>query len=406
MKVFGLGGYGKVGLPAIKLLAQSDLVTRIAVVGRSLERAEKVAREIGEKGVGVQAEGTDEEKLTALVAGYDMVMNAAYDATVLPALRAAVRAGAHYCDANSVIDPALGLGPEAAAAGVIATVANGIHPGISNLMGVHVARQLEEVEQLQIGFASIFNWETGRELTPRQWLGDPEENLTALHEFRPFIAWMLGMVRDQGIRTALDYQDGGWVEVDPVGSGFDVPMTRGGTTTAYPYFSGNPLYDSLPRDLARIPPVEMIFSPLPPQLHDLLREGALRVLDGRIDPDTAVDSFYDAVEGDPHRWLRLPADLVTIPEIWTRAVGRKEGRAARHTCWFTEPMWEVGGYFLTGVALAAAARMTLRGEVQARGVLHAEKAFEPLPILDEVASLIPDYLPDGKLIDESFEWLA
>lgn len=31
MKVFALGGYGKAGLPAIKLLAQSDLITEIAV---------------------------------------------------------------------------------------------------------------------------------------------------------------------------------------------------------------------------------------------------------------------------------------------------------------------------------------------------------------------------------------
>jgi hypothetical protein len=69
-------------------------------------------------------------------------------------------------------------------------------------------------------------------------------------------------------------------------------------------------------------------------------------------------------------------------------------------------VWEVGGYFLTGVALAAAVRLILRGQVQARGVMHAEKAFEPLPFLDEVASLIPDFLPDGKLIDESFEWMA
>jgi len=37
--------------------------------------------------------------------------------------------------------------------------------------------------------------------------------------------------------------------------------------------------------------------------------------------------------------------------------------------------------------------------------MTVETAFEPLPFLDEVASLIPDSLPDGKMIDESFEWL-
>jgi hypothetical protein len=37
--------------------------------------------------------------------------------------------------------------------------------------------------------------------------------------------------------------------------------------------------------------------------------------------------------------------------------------------------------------------------------MTAETAFEPLPFLDEVVSLIPDPPLDGKLIDESFEWL-
>jgi saccharopine dehydrogenase-like NADP-dependent oxidoreductase len=63
VKVFALGGYGKAGLPAIKLLVESDLVTEIAVAGRNLERAEKAAREIGEKGIAVHADGTDEQKL-------------------------------------------------------------------------------------------------------------------------------------------------------------------------------------------------------------------------------------------------------------------------------------------------------------------------------------------------------
>jgi saccharopine dehydrogenase-like NADP-dependent oxidoreductase len=64
-----LGGRGKAGTAAIELLAQSEAVTGIAVVGRNLERAEEAAREIGEKGVAVQADGTDEQDLASLMAG-------------------------------------------------------------------------------------------------------------------------------------------------------------------------------------------------------------------------------------------------------------------------------------------------------------------------------------------------
>jgi len=394
-----------VGFPAIKLLAQSDLVTEIAIAGRSLERAEKAAAEIGEKAIAVHADATDEQKLTLLLAGYDLIMNAAMDDAVLPTIRAAIRTGAHYCDAAVVNEQAMQLASEAKAAGITSIVANGIGPCISNLMGVHVARQLEEVEQLQLGFASIFNWQSGRELTPGQWLEDPKESLAALHEFRPMIAMMLQIVQNHGSRTVCIYQDGKWGETDPVRNGLDVPMTQGGTITSYPYASSDPLWGSLPRDLSTVSPVEVFFSPLPPQLHDLLREHALRVIGGNIDPDTAINSFYDTVERDSHRWLTLTDDFVATPKMWVRAVGRKEGRAARCTCWFTAPMWNVGGYFLTSVALAVAVRKILRGEIRERGVMTAETAFDPLPFLDEVASLMPDSLPDGKLIGESLEWL-
>jgi hypothetical protein len=361
MKVFALGGYGKVGLPAIKLLAQSDLVTEIAIAGRSLESAEQAAAEIGEKAIAVHADGADEQKLTLLLAGYDIIMNAATDDSVLPTIRAAIRTGTHYCDANVFfVEQALQLASEAKAAGITSIVANGIGPCISNLMGVHVARQLEEVEQLQLGFASIFNWQSGRELTPRQWIEDPKESLAALHEFRQWITWILQILQKNGIRTVLDYQDGRWVEMDPMRSGLEVPLPQGGTIASYPYASSDPLWGSLPRDLSTVSPVEMFFSPLPPQLHDLLREHALRVLEDNIDPDTATNSFYDTIDSDPHRWLTLTGDFVPTPKLWARAVGRKEGRAARCTCWFTAPMWNVGGYFLTSVALAVAVRKILR----------------------------------------------
>ena len=271
---------------------------------------------------------------------------------------------------------------------------------------MHVAHQLEEVEQLQLGDASVYDFQNGRELTPGQWLKDPKESLAALHEFRSSIAWLLQMAKEEDSRTACSYHDGRWMEIDPVRSGIEVPMTQGGTITAHPYASTDPLFGSLPGDLATIPPVEMFFSPLPPQLHELLRELALRVIEGAIDSDTATNSLYDTVESDPHRWLTLPDDFAPFAKLWARAVGRKEGRAARCSCWFTAPMWNVGGgYFLTSVALAVAVRKVLRGEIRKRGVMTAETTFEPLPFLDEVASLLPDTLPDGKMISESFEWL-
>jgi hypothetical protein len=68
-------------------------------------------------------------------------------------------------------------------------------------------------------------------------------------------------------------------------------------------------------------------------------------------------------------------------------------------------MWNVGGYFLTSVALVVAVLKILRGEVQEQGVLHTETAFDPQSFFNEVAAVLPDPPPDGRLVDESFEWL-
>ncbi len=409
MKVFALGGYGKVGFPATKLLAQSDMVTEIAIVGRSQERAEKAATEIGDKAIAVHADGTDEQKLTSRLAGYDIIMNAAKRESVLPAIRAAIRTGVHYCDVahGAEIEQALQLAAEAKAAGITSIVGNGIAPGIINLMGVHVARQLQEVQQLQNGRAAIvaLKKQSVRELTLRQWRKDPKESLIALREFRPWIVMMLKRLEKNGSLAVRVYHDGRWVEEDPIRCGLDVPLPQGGTITSYPYVSGNPLWGSLPSDLSRVLPVEVWFSPFPPELHDVLRERALQVLEGNIDSETAVSSFYETIESDPRRWLTLPDDFVAIPTEWVRAVGHKEGRAARCSCWFTAAMWNVEGWFLTSAALAATVRKILRGEIRERGVMTAEKAFEPLSFFGEVVALLPDPPPDGKLIDESFEWL-
>jgi hypothetical protein len=216
---------------------------------------------------------------------------------------------------------------------------------------------------------------------------------------------MLQIVQESGPKTVLDYQDDQWVDLDPIRCGLDVPLSHGGTITAYPYLSSDPLFGSLPRDLARVSPVEMLFSPLPPQLHEVLRELSLRVLEGSIDADTALDSFLDTAKSDPSRYLTLQDDFIPISKTWARAVGRKEGRAARFSCWLTAPMWDVGGYFLTSVALVVAVCKILRGEIQERGVMTAETAFEPQSFFDEVVAVLPEPPPDGKLIGESFEWL-
>jgi len=405
MRVFVLGGYGKVGLPAAEILVESDLVSKVAIAGRNMERASQAAAAIGKKAISVQADGADEQELTSLLAGYDIFVNAAYDDVVLPGIRAAIRTGTQYCDANVVNDEALLLSPKAKAAGIAAIIATGISPCISNLMGLHAARQLDQVEQLQIGRADIFNFESGRELSPRQWSLDPQESLAALQEFRSFIGWLLQRVQNDGFRPVLIYQGGRWVEVNPLKIDLEVPLEQTSRTASRPYMSGDDFWGMLPDYPSRAKPVEMSFSPFPPQLGATLQELALNVLEGKIDAEAASSTFFNTVESDPHRWLTPPVDYVPPTKLWIDVLGRKDGRASRSSCWFTAPMWEVNGYFLTSVSLAVSVLEILRGDIESHGVMTAETAFEPLAFFDEVVAVLPELPSDGKLMNESFEWL-
>ena len=56
MKVFALGGAGLFGLPSSRLLTASDLVTKIVVAGRNIERAQQAATELGDKASAVQVD--------------------------------------------------------------------------------------------------------------------------------------------------------------------------------------------------------------------------------------------------------------------------------------------------------------------------------------------------------------
>jgi len=407
MKIFALGGYGKTGFPAIKLLAKSNLITEIAIVGRNLELAEKVAIEIGEKAIAFQADGLDAQNLIALSQDYDIFMNAASNEAMIPSIQAAINNKFHYCDISwgEILDQTQQFSSKAKAAGITAIIANGISPCISNLMGVHVTRRLDEVEQLQIGRAEIFNFENGRELTPKRWHDDPKKSLEGLVEFKPFISWMLQRLQENGVRSVREHQNGQWVEIDPVKNGLDIPLPEGGTIKSYPYGSGDDFFGMLPKDLAKVSPVELWFSPFPPQLHTVLREQALRVLEENIEYENAIKAFFDTIESDPNRWLTLPDGFNPNTKMWVRAVGQKGGRTARSTCWLTTHLWIAGGYFLTSVALVAAVFKILRGEIREHGVFTAEKSFNPQSFFDEVVAILPDPPPDGKLINESFEWL-
>ena len=413
MKVFALG-MGNYGLPAVRLLAASDLVTEIAVAGRSVDKLEIACEQLGPKAIPVQVDATDTDALSPLLAGYDVVVEATTEGCVRTIVTAAIRSRTHYCgisDPGADESAVFAMDREAQAAGVAVFLGIGIQPGLTGLMAKLIGSRMDRVEQLQLSFP--FLWRLRPEwrfLRPQQWSADPRESLEVLKEFRFAIQKNLWErfgrpdppTDPRPVRAIRVFRDGGYVDEDPVTSGVECPTPSGTVATEFPYASLEPYPWWLPSKFGAAPPAWLKFSPLPPQLHERLRELSLRVAAGELDTESGVSGLFDTVEADPERWLAVGSDY-DPPLLWVAGMGHKEGRALRIMCALSSVMWSEQNLFLTtGAPLAAAVFRALRGDATP-GISAPEDAFDPEGFFDEVSPLL-DPPPDGPLVGESTIW--
>jgi hypothetical protein len=407
VRILALGGYGKTALPAVELLAKTDLIKSITIAGRNGKQAQEAALKLGSKVTFLQIDGTISDQIASHLHNYDIVMNVAYNNTVLPVIEACIKTGTHYCDvaAGDVLDAATNLSHKAQQAGITAVIATGISPCISNLIAVHVAQKLDVIEQFQIGRADIFNFNNGHELTPDQWQDDPNESLHSLQEFKPFLTWMLQRMHENGCKSIRVFHRDGWHDVDPLINGVQIPYPQGKWQTVYPYLSASDIWGQLPRDQSSKTSIELAFSPFPTQLDKLLRKHTAQVVNGEIKAETAITKLFDTIADNPQHWLTLSQGYAPPLKLWVKAVGMKNKKAACSFGWFTPDMWHVGGYYLTSLALATAVLKILKGEVHQSGVLEAEKVFEPQNFLNSIQALIPELSSEMDIIDTTFEWL-
>ena len=128
MKILILGGYGVYGSKAARHLASRGIVDEIAIAGRSIERAAEACETIGPKARPVEVDGTDVDKLSRLLDGYDVLLNVTFNPIVIPALSAAINAGVHYLDVShgDVMLEARDYSEQAKKAGITAIAGIGI----------------------------------------------------------------------------------------------------------------------------------------------------------------------------------------------------------------------------------------------------------------------------------------
>ena len=206
---------------------------------------------------------------------------------------------------------------------------------------------------------------------------------------------LLLTILDGMSKPARIYTDAEWTDVDAHEKRVHITLPEGGTATAYPTSVSQTI--TFPRYLPGVRNVSVVWGVPNPQLGELMYSVARRISRGEMSAKAATVSFLETIEKDPDRWLQtLPGPLAALRWIaWVVSTGWKDDRRGRYTCWPIR----------FGHPLTVAVLRILRGEVSVRGVLPPEACFEPQPFFDEMVALMPDLFPDGKLFEESFEWL-
>ena len=386
-KVFALGGAGGVGRGTARILAESDLVTEIAIASRTAESAARIATEIGDKATPLQVDALDEGKVASLASGSDILVNTAGPdfRVAVPALRAAIKAGIHYCDVNCdgiATEEALNLDQAARSSNVTALIGIGL-AGLSNLMMIHAARQLDHADEIRLcHFFPVIGW------------GDPKEVLAAWRKAERADA-SSQQTMSFFARSARMFREGRWVEVDPVEETVRVTLPSGHDVVAHPMGASEAI--ALPRSLPEVGSISVVLSVFPPAVEALYCQIARRIARGELDASAGSMALYERLVAEPEQGLvgadRLGTDWLT----WVEADGMKSGRRQRYRSSLNPALaW-------TSRPLATAALKMLRGEIPTRGVLTPETCLDPMGFLKEVAQHAPELPLGSRLLEESFQ---
>jgi len=386
MKVLVLGGTGRIGKPTSERVAKLAAVTRVTVAGRNRSEGARVASQIGSKATSAPVDLFDHDRLVSLASQNDLVVNTAGpDYKVADrVVRAAVDAGVHCIDISAdprATERILALDEKARASGLTIITGIGHSPGISNLMMMHAARQLDEVEEVHFDVncpVSLFL--SG---DPGQMAAEFRKSGSVNASWETLFKWIAGPVRI--------LFDGRLAEIDPAGSPREVNVPTGGITSVYPLGTTEPV--TMPSHLRGIRSLSSRLAWFPPQLNVPYVTLGRQIRDGELDTAEATISFLDLIAANPRRWLTGPPGAPSRFINWATAMGWKGGRQATYTC------WPLGDWMSTVGTLFLAVSRFVNGDFRERGVFPPEGAFEAAPFLREVAR-------DAGGIASRRKWLA
>jgi saccharopine dehydrogenase-like NADP-dependent oxidoreductase len=154
MRIFVLGGAGKMGCISVQTLVNDERVAEVIIADINIEQAQTVADYLDSPKIKIQkVDVHDKAGFVAALESVDVCLNATVYYTNLLVMEACLKAGVHYTDMGGLFHTTrkqLKLHEQFAAAGISAVLGMGSAPGMPNLQARYAADRLDTIESIKI----------------------------------------------------------------------------------------------------------------------------------------------------------------------------------------------------------------------------------------------------------------
>ena len=378
MKVIVLGGAGIFGQIVSRRLVQSELVSDLVIAGRTLETCVALASSLGPKVSGAEVDVFDEAGLEKFICGAGLIINFTgpeYQ-TIIPVLRAAIRAGVNYCDVGvdgGVAKVALEMSPDAEAAGMTAMIGIGAIPGLFNMTALHALSCLDEPKAVHFAYCHEFG----------ALIGSPEEHHERIRSGKSVLA-VPKMYMHALSGKISQFHDGKLKDVDAYSDPHILPLFSDGAIEVYTFGSSEPITFS--RAVPTLKQVTASVGFFPPELNQFFQQEITSA--GAGGEEKAFCSIVEGLIGNPERMTDTTREVVGCGEV-VCIDGIKDGKKVR--C-IAEPCWNSGSFDPNAVTvdpLMVAVIKFLQGEINTGGVITPESWFDPQSFFEELAKMTP-----------------
>lgn len=372
MKVFCLGAAGRISRESVLDLVQHSDFDTITIGDYNYEEACKVAAWLDDPRVNaVQIDVTKPDEAAALMRGYDVVMDGTQITLNGLSTECIAKAGCHGVNLN-------GFGEENQwdelfrQAGKTCVPGFGMTPGTTQMMAMHLANQLDTVEEVYVSHGAFRPFAFSKSITE-----------TTTYEYDPELP------------GRVVFEDGRFLQVPPFARPRKVQLPAPyGETVQYiiPHSETVTLSQALKDKGVRLIEVRgtwpMQNMNLVRGLYDygILKNPKVRVGDTEVGLMTLIGDYL--VNSEQGQTTALYGYALHV-----EVVGTKDGQRRQGILYHTHPAsdgsvegWEgLRAYTRNvGIPLAIAAEQLAKGAVQKTGILIPEDAFEPQVIFDEL----------------------